>query len=117
MSIGVYAARFLVGGILVCVFALVSEVCAPKRFAGLFSAAPSVLTAGLAVTLIAQNATKASSTAAGAVAGAVGLIAYCLLASPAIRRLKPLHGSALVTVGWLVVSLGAYVALVKVVGQ
>ncbi len=117
MGIGVYVAKFLVGGVLVCVFALISQVCAPKRFAGLFSAAPSVLTAGLAVTLIAQSATKASPQAAGAVAGAIGLIAYCLAATPAIRRFKALGGSALATLAWLVVSVGAYAALAKAVGQ
>lgn len=117
MGVGVYVAKFLVGGALVCVFALISEVCAPKQFAGLFSAAPSVLTAGLAVTLLAESAAKAAPQAAGAVAGAIGLIAYCLVATPAIRRFKALGGSALVTLVWLVVSIGAYAVLAKAVGQ
>jgi Protein of unknown function (DUF3147) len=115
MGIGVYIAKFLAGGALVCIFALISEIFTPKRFAGLFSAAPSVLTAGLAVTMLTQGAAKASLQAAGAVAGAVGLIAYCLAATPAVRRFKSLGGSAVTTLLWLVVAAGAYVMLTMVV--
>ncbi len=115
MEVVVYVARFLVGGALVCVFALISEVCAPKRFAGLFSAAPSVLTAGLAVTLIAETTEKAALTAGGAATGAAGLIAYCLAATPAIRRFKALRGSAVVVAIWLVVSLTVWAIVAKVV--
>jgi len=111
MGIGVYIAKFMAGGALVCIFALISEVFAPKRFAGLFSAAPSVLTAGLAVTLLTQGAAKASLQAAGA----VGLIAYCLAATPAVRRFKSLGGSAVTTLLWLIVAASAYIVLTQVV--
>jgi hypothetical protein len=33
-----YIARFVAGGLLVCAFALVSEMYKPKQFAGIFSA-------------------------------------------------------------------------------
>lgn len=117
MGIGYFIAKFLVGGALVCTFALVSEVCAPKRFSGLFSAAPSVLTAGLAVTLIAGTAAKAALNAEGAAAGALGLIAFCLVATPLVRRFKALRGSLLAAALWLVVAMGAYGALTGVVGR
>ena len=115
MSLVVLIARFLVGGALVCVFALVSQVCAPKRFAGLFSSAPSVLTAGLAVTLIAETTQKAALTAGGAATGAVGLIAYCLAATPAIRRFKALRGSVMVVALWLVVAVVVWAIVTKAV--
>lgn len=117
MGVGYYIAKFCVGGALVCVFALISEVGSPKRFAGLFSAAPSVLTAGLAVTLIAETAGKAALDAEGAAAGAVGLIAYCLVATPLNRRFKSLGGSALAVLAWLVVAMGAYGALAGIAGR
>jgi hypothetical protein len=112
-----YLVKFLAGGALVCAFALISEVCAPKRFAGLFSAAPSVLVAGLVVTLLTTGALAGVLTSEGAVAGAVGMIAYCLAATPAIRRMKALPGACLALVAWLVVALGAYGVLAKVVGS
>src|ERR1051326_9122188 len=70
MELVSYAAKCVLGGSLVCLFALIAEVCQPKRFAGLFSAAPSVLLAGLAVTLLSQGSATARLTAEGAVVGA-----------------------------------------------
>lgn len=43
------------GGAFVVAFALVSEVFSPKRFAGVFSAAPSAALGGLTVTLLAKG--------------------------------------------------------------
>ena len=116
MQLSVLIAKFLVGGLLVCAFALISEVFTPKRFAGLFSAAPSVLVAGLAVTLLAMTADKAALTAQGAIAGAVGMIAYCLTCAPLIRRFKALGGASLALLVWGVVSFGAYGVLGKATG-
>lgn len=116
MSPIIYVAKFLVGGALVCTFALISEVCMPKRFSGLFSSAPSVLVAGLAVTLVGEVAAKAQLTAEGAVAGAFGMIAYCLAATPLIRRCKALAGASLALIAWAVIAIGAYAVVGKVVG-
>ena len=117
MGIGYYIAKFCVGGALVCAFALVSEVFSPKRFAGIFSAAPSVLTASLAITLVAETAGKAALDAQGAAVGAVGLITYCLVATPLTRRFKALAGSSLAVLVWLVVAMGAYGALAGIAGR
>ncbi len=116
MGIALYAAKFVVGGLFVCIFALFAEVCSPKRFAGLFSASPAVLTAGLSVTLITSSVVLASRQAQGAVAGALGMVAYCLTAGPAIRRFHALRGAALATLAWAVVALLAYAVLARVVG-
>lgn len=116
MQLPVLIAKFTLGGLLVCAFALISEVFTPKRFAGLFSAAPSVLVAGLAVTLLAMSADKAALTAQGAIAGAVGMIAYCLACTSLIRRFKALGGASLALLLWGAVSFAAYGLLGKVVG-
>jgi hypothetical protein len=113
----IYVLRFIAGGALVCVFALVSEVWQPKRFAGTFSAAPSVLLTGLAITLLSQGAAASQLTAEGAIAGAFGMVAYCLCATPAIRRLKPLLGSGLMLPVWFVVALGVYAVITRGVGS
>jgi hypothetical protein len=42
--------RFMIGGIFVSVFAVLGDVLKPKRFAGLFGAAPSVALATLILT-------------------------------------------------------------------
>lgn len=112
----VYLLRFLAGGALVCAFTAISQVFKPKRFAGIFSAAPSVLVAGLAVTLLSKGQNVATTTAEGAIAGAVGLIAYCLVSTPAIRRFKAIRGAIASLAAWLAVALCAYGALRMVVG-
>lgn len=109
-------AKCCLSGILVCLFALISEIAQPKRFSGLFSAAPSVLAASLVITLFSQGAGIAQLTAEGAVAGAIGMIAYCLAATPTIRRLKALRGSIVTILIWAIVALGAYSVLAQGVG-
>jgi hypothetical protein len=111
-----YIARFAAGGLLVCVFALISEIFKPKQFAGIFSAAPSVLLAGLIITLMTKGPSHATLTAEGAIAGAVGMIFFCMVATPAIERYKVIIGSLLSLFGWCVVSLVAFVLISVAMG-
>ena len=111
-----YIARFVVGGLLVCVFALISEICKPKQFAGIFSAAPSVLLAGLIITLMTKGASHAVLTAEGAIAGAVGMIFFCIIATPLIKRYRALVGSLLSLIGWFVVSFVTFVLVSLAMG-
>ncbi len=111
-----YVAKFVLGGVLVCLFALIAEVCQPKRFAGIFSAAPSVLLAGLAVTLLSQSSSAAQLTAEGAVVGALGMVAYCLVAIPSTKRFKALGGSALSLLAWFGITFSLYALLAQGVG-
>jgi hypothetical protein len=48
--------RFLLGGALLCALAFVADVVLPKRFAGLFVAAPSSAIATLALTASTSGA-------------------------------------------------------------
>jgi hypothetical protein len=106
-----YLGKFLAGGIVVVLFAVVSESFQPKRFAGLFSAAPSVLLASLIVTVLLKGTAPASLLVSGAVAGGVGLVAYALVSAWAVNRFKGLAGSLVSLVPWAVVSLVAYLVL------
>jgi hypothetical protein len=109
-----YGAKFLAGGCLVCTFALISQICQPKQFAGIFSAAPSVLLAGLAITLLTKGATPAALTAQGAIAGAIGMVFYCIVANPEIKRHKAIVGSLLSLSAWFLASFCAF-ALMSIV--
>lgn len=109
-----YVIRFIAGGLLVCLFALISEVCEPKQFAGIFCAAPSVLVAGILITLFTKGTAYAVLTAEGAIAGACGMIFYCIVATPAIEHYKTLPGSILSLAGWFLISFGVF-ALFRVV--
>ena len=69
--------RFLVGGTVVCLFALLGDVLRPKGFAGLFAGAPSVALATLSLAAFTQGAAYAGVEARSMMVGAVGLILYC----------------------------------------
>jgi hypothetical protein len=110
-DIGVLALRGLAGGALVVVFALIGEVVKPKAFAGLFSAAPSVAVASLAITIVAENPVKARQASIGMVVGGVAMAVCCILAVVAIPRIRSLWGSLVAWLGWAAVDLGLYWAV------
>jgi uncharacterized membrane protein (GlpM family) len=98
-------AKGLVGGLLVVAFALLSEGLSPKRFAGLFSAAPAVVLAGLTITVLDQGAHDAHQSAAGMIAGSAGMVAYAAAVVPLLRRMPALRAAATGMGAWLVVAV------------
>lgn len=68
--------RFLLGGLIVSLFALIGDVVRPKRFAGLFGAAPSVALATLALTTTKEGPRIASIEARSMVLTSVGFLLY-----------------------------------------
>src|SRR5258705_12537157 len=74
------------GGLFVVLFALLAETLSPKRFAGLFSAAPSVALANLSVTIIDKGAGDAHQNTIGMLVGAVALVIFCLTARRLVER-------------------------------
>jgi Protein of unknown function (DUF3147) len=96
--------RFLVGGVVVSVFAIIGDVLKPKSFAGLFGAAPSVALATLGLTVAAEGVTFAATEARSMMAGAVAFFAYASLVSWLLMHRKSKALS--VTVGAMPVWLG-----------
>jgi Protein of unknown function (DUF3147) len=70
--------RFLLGGLIVSVFAVVGDMLRPKGFAGLFGAAPSVALATLTLTLLSEGKQYAAVEARSMIAGAFAFFAYAL---------------------------------------
>jgi uncharacterized membrane protein (GlpM family) len=103
----ILAIKGLAGGSLVTAFALLSEGLSPKRFAGLFSAAPAVAIASLAIVLMDKGARDAHLNSVGMLAGAAGMVAYAATAVPLLRRLRAGRAAA--------VALGAWFAVAAVV--
>lgn len=102
-------AKGLAGGLLVVAFALLSQGLSPKRFAGLFSAAPAVALAGLTIAVLDKGPHDARESAAGMIAGAAGMVAYAAAVVPLLRRTKAVTAAALALSAWLLVA--AVVAL------
>ncbi len=102
-------AKGLAGGLLVVAFALLSQGLSPKRFAGLFSAAPAVALAGLTIAVLDKGAHDAHESAVGMIAGAAGMVAYAVAVVPLLRRTKAVRAAATALAAWVLVA--AVVAL------
>jgi uncharacterized membrane protein (GlpM family) len=113
-SVLILAIKALAGGSLVTAFALISEALSPKRFAGLFSAAPAVAIAGLAVTVLDKGPHEAHENAVGMIAGSAGMVAYAFACIPLLRRIEAGRAALAALSAWIVataiVSLPVFLA-------
>ena len=105
--------RFLLGGALVSLFALLGDVLRPKRLAGIFGGAPSVALATLALTAHTSGPALASREARSIILSSLGFVLYVCVAR---RLLAGARWSALwVSLGalpiWCLVALAAALLL------
>ncbi|SDJ03589.1 DUF3147 family protein [Nonomuraea jiangxiensis] len=98
------AGRGLLGGVLVMVFAVIGEMTTPKRFAGIFAAAPAVAIAGMTITALHAGSHALEASAFGMMAGAAGMVVYCASAVLLVRRLGAFLGSLTALVAWAAVA-------------
>ena len=96
--------RFLIGGLVVSVFAVIGDLFKPKSFAGLFGAAPSVALATLGLTVAANGSAYASLEARSMLAGAIALLVYGSCVGWLIVRCKA--GATLITLCTIPIWLG-----------
>jgi uncharacterized membrane protein (GlpM family) len=103
--------RFLVGGTIVSLFAVLGDLMRPKGFAGLFSAAPSVALATLALTVAASGSRYAATEARSMIAGEVALIAYAMACTYwlGVRRTRCAPTAVLMISLWGMVAAALYV--------
>ena len=95
--------RFLVGGLVVSIFAMIGDACRPKSFAGLFGAAPSVALATLCLAVSADGRAYTSVEARSMIGGAIALLLYSLAVSRVLksRRWSALRAAFVFIFGWL----------------
>jgi hypothetical protein len=100
--------RFLIGGMVVMLFALLGDVLRPKSFAGLFGAAPSIALATIFLTIHQNGEAYAAMECRSMMLGAVAFSIYAAVVSWILRRYKP--STLLATIGlmpiWFAVSFG-----------
>ena len=105
--------RFMIGGLVVSLFALVGNLFKPKSFAGLFSAAPSVALATLGLTIAKHGPAYAATEGRSMMVGAIAFFAYSQLVSFLILR----HKSEVISVSsvgllfWLFAAFAFYALL------
>ena len=98
------AVKALAGGALVVVFALISEAATPKRFAGLFAAAPAVALAGLTITVLTKGAHDARDSTTTMMAGAAAMAVYASVVVGLLRRTGSRTATAAAMAVWLAVA-------------
>jgi hypothetical protein len=111
MSILIVLGKAVAGGLAVVAFSVLGHAGHPKRFAGLFAAAPSVALASLALTVAVKGPVATVPYAQGMLIGSAGMLAYCLVSMYLIERLHALPGSVLAWIAWVVVAGGLYLAV------
>ena len=104
------AIRVVLGGIIVSAFAVVGEILAPKTFAGIFSAAPSVALVTLGLAFASHGPSLVETECRTMMIGAAGFVAYSSAAAAVVRRPEvPVWLGAGVCWGvWLLVSFIAW---------
>jgi len=109
----ILALKGAAGGGLVVAFALLGELVEPKRFAGLFSAAPSIALANLTIVLLTKGHREAHAQSLGMIVGAAGFIGFTLVARRLVVRFEALRGSALASLVWIGVAIAGYAAVFR----
>src|SRR5262250_1642273 len=102
--------RFLIGGVVVSLFAVLGDVLKPKSFAGLFGAAPSVALATLSLTILTDGKSPAATEARSMVAGGAAFLIYACVASRLMIRYR-WHATVAATLTllvWFGVSFAGY---------
>src|SRR6266699_5091881 len=84
--------RVIVGGIIVSIFAVLSDTLKPKSFAGLFGAAPSIALATIVLTVAKEGRNYAAIEARSMLLGAFAFLLYAWIVC---RLLLPGKWSAL----------------------
>ncbi len=103
-------ARFLVGGVIVSIFAAAGDLFKPKSFAGLFGAAPSVALATLVLTVAKHGHEYAAIEARSMIIGAGAFLIYAQLASWSMLRhsISAMKTAILLLPVWLVIAMGGW---------
>jgi uncharacterized membrane protein (GlpM family) len=102
--------RFVIGGALVSVFALIGDVFRPKSFAGLFGAAPSIALATLALAISREGRSYAAVEARSMICGAAAFFLYadCVSWLMMKHRFSGLVASSVSIVLWAAAAFGLW---------
>jgi uncharacterized protein DUF3147 len=97
-----YILRFVIGGVAVCAFAVLSDIFRPKRFARLFGAAPSIALATLGLTVWNQDSAYAAIEGRSMIISALAFGLYCVVTCQLIKRfhVHSLASTILAGIAW-----------------
>lgn len=101
-----YALRFIIGGLVVSLFAVVGDVLRPQSFAGLFGAAPSVALATLGLAFWKHGGDYVAIEGRSMILGSIALAAYSMIVCQLLMRAdwSALRATLTALAVWLVVA-------------
>lgn len=107
--------RFLLGGLIISVFAAIADAVRPKGFAGLFGAAPSVALATLALTVMSEGKLYAAVEAKSMITGAVAFLLYAMTCVYFIgmRHARAAHAAIGLLGVWVAAALGLWMLYLR----
>lgn len=89
--------RFLIGGVVVSVFAILGDMVKPESLGGVFAAAPTIAFATLLLTFHKDGAAYIAIEARSMVAGAIAFFVYACCVSFTLVRWRPKSMAAAIT--------------------
>ena len=81
-----YALRFMFGGLVVSLFAIIGDLLRPKSFAGLFGAAPSVALATLSLAFWKHGGDYVAIEGRSMILGSIALATYSFVVCQLLMR-------------------------------
>ena len=109
------ALKFVLGGAIVSLFAVIGDMLRPKSFSGIFGAAPTVALATLGMAFMKHGGSYAAIEGRSMLAGAFAMLCYTGLVTRLLMRQNPrpwLAAGASWTL-WLAVSLCVWAAVLR----
>jgi hypothetical protein len=107
--------RFFIGGLVISLFSLISDLLKPKTFAGLFGAAPSIALATLALTIMRDGKQYAAIEGRSMILGAIALLVYAATVSYILLRFRraALPVAMFLLLLWIGVATGLWYVMVS----
>jgi Protein of unknown function (DUF3147) len=102
--------RFLIGGVVVSLFAVLGDMVKPESLGGVFAAAPTIALATVALTMRADGVVYTAVEGRSMVAGAVAFFVYaCVVSFVLVRyRASAMKNSAALMVVWFGTAAGLW---------
>ncbi|HEY4358524.1 MAG TPA: DUF3147 family protein [Acidobacteriaceae bacterium] len=102
--------RFVIGGAVVSLFAVVGDLLKPESLGGIFAAAPTIALASLALTMKRHGADYVELEGRSMLVGAIAFVLYASAVSFILMRFraKAMATSALLLVVWLGTAAGLW---------
>ncbi len=100
--------RFVAGGVVVSLFAMIGAAVKPKSFAGLFGAAPSVALATISLTVLSKGKGYAAIESKSMILGAIAFLIYAYVVCRFLlrRETRVVPTTIFFLLAWLVCAIG-----------